>query len=99
MLGDGHKLNKRDKFTLMTEILNNCVKPVKKTHLLYKAEINFKQLDRYLNLLLSLGLLEPIIEPFNGYEITSKGRQFLDLFNSNNLTVGSESVMNQVIKR
>lgn len=99
MLGYGQKLSKRDKFTLIIEILNNCMQPVKKTHLLYKAEINFKQLDRYLNLLMSLGLLKSIAEPFNGYEITPKGKQFLELFNGNNSTLSSESLMNQVVTR
>ncbi len=63
----------------MMEILLNTVKPIKKTNLLYKTRINFQQLEKYLDLLMSKGLLEFISYPFNGYQITQKGTQFMEL--------------------
>jgi len=98
MLGLQDKHGKRDKFTLMMEILNNATEPIKKTHLLYKTGINFHQLDRYLNLLTSLELINTIAEPFNGYLITQKGRQFLGLFESNK-TVPEGSVIESLIPK
>jgi predicted transcriptional regulator len=85
MLGQRDKQFKRDKVTLMIEVLKNIREPTKKTHLLYKAGVNFHQLDRYLGLLLSIGLVRTVTEPFNGYQITEKGIQFLDLFDSGKL--------------
>jgi predicted transcriptional regulator len=61
------------------EILQNTIIPVKKTNLLYKTRINFQQLEKYLDLLMSKGLLELISDPFNGYQITQKGMQFMEL--------------------
>ncbi len=72
---------KRDKLDILLVILDIGNVAVKKTHILYRANINFYQLTRYLNLLLDLGMLEQISEPFNGYRTTEKGRQMLDLFN------------------
>ncbi len=73
---------KRDKLDILLGILNIANVPVKKTHILYKANINFYQLTRYLDLLLGLEMLEPIDEPYKGYRITERGRQMLHLFNS-----------------
>lgn len=89
---------KRDKFTLMIEILNNTHTPVKKTHLLYKAGINFHQLDRYLDLLKSKGMITVVEEPFNGYQITEKGIQFLELFNTKGITIKAGSVVDKIAK-
>ena len=73
------KQTKRSELRLILEILQNTVEPVKKTNLLYMARINFYQLDNYLNLLLSKGLVKNIRNPFDGYQITQKGMQFIGL--------------------
>ena len=73
------KQPKRTELTLMMEILKNTMMPVKKTNLLYKTRINFQQLEKYLELLMSKDLLEFISDPFNGYQITKKGVQLMEL--------------------
>ena len=73
---------KRDMLAIMLKILDIANEPVKKTHILYSAGINFYQLSRYLNFLLRLGLLEELTEPYVGYRTTEKGRACLKLFNS-----------------
>ena len=73
------KQAKRSELTLILEILQNTLKPVKKTNLLYMARINFHQLDNYLNLMLAKGLVKNIVKPFTGYQITEKGIQFIGL--------------------
>lgn len=73
---------KRDMLAIMLKILDIANEPVKKTHILYGAGINFYQLSRYLNFLLKLGLLEELTEPYVGYRTTEKGRACLKLFNS-----------------
>ena len=72
---------KRDKLDILLEILTIAKTPIKKPHILYKANINFYQLKRYLDLLLHLEMLEEINDPHKAYRITEKGRQMLDLFN------------------
>lgn len=69
----------------MLEILEVSNIPVKKTHILYKTNINFYQLRRYLNLLQHLEMLQRIKEPYDCYIITEKGRQLLALFNISEL--------------
>ena len=76
---------KRDMLGIMLKILDTANEPVKKTHILYSAGINFYQLSRYLDLLLKLGLLEELKEPLVGYRTTEKGRACLSLFNSTEL--------------
>ncbi|MCI0565252.1 MAG: winged helix-turn-helix domain-containing protein [Nitrososphaera sp.] len=76
---------KRDMLAIMLRILDIANEPVKKTHILYSAGINFYQLSRYLNFLLKLGLLEELSEPYVGYRTTEKGRACLRLFNSSDL--------------
>lgn len=74
---------------IMLKILDIANEPVKKTHILYSAGINFYQLSRYLNFLLKLGLLEELTEPYVGYRTTEKGRECLKLFDSTELEVPS----------
>ena len=76
-----HSDIRRDKLDIILRILEVGSSPVKKTHILYKAGINFYQLSRYLNFLLKLGLLEELSEPYVGYRTTEKGRACLKLFN------------------
>ena len=79
----GHNTDyiKRDKLEILLGILEIARSPVKKTHILYKANINFYQLTRYLDLLNGLEMLEEIDQPYKGYRTTEKGRQMLGLFN------------------
>jgi len=81
-MGNNAEYMKRDKLKILLEILEIAKSPVKKTHILYKANINFHQLTRYLELLLSLEMLEETDQPYKGYRTTEKGRQMLNLFYS-----------------
>ncbi len=70
---------KRDRLDIMLGILEIAREPIKKTHILYKANVNYHQLIKYLTLLEALGM----INSNNGeYLITDKGRMFLDLLSN-----------------
>lgn len=71
---------KRNKLDILFNILEIAGSPVKKTHILYRANINSYQLTRYLDFLLRLEMVEQINQPYRGYRITDKGRQALSLF-------------------
>ena len=73
-------LERRDKIDIILTMLEITTQPIKKTHILYTAKINFYQLTKYLQLILALGLVEEISDPFEGYRITEKGRVLLTLF-------------------
>jgi predicted transcriptional regulator len=75
-----HSTERRDKIDIILAILEITKQPIKKTHILYTAKINFYQLSRYLDLLLNMGLIEEIAQPFEGYKVTEKGRVLLNLF-------------------
>jgi len=73
-------IERRDKLDILLEILEITRQPVKKTHILYTARINFFQLTKYLDLLLAIGMVEVVTTPFEGYVITDKGRILTKLF-------------------
>ena len=77
---DMHADIRRDKLDIILRILEVGSVPVKKTHILYKAGINFYQLSRYLDLLLKTGLMEQIEDPYIVYRTTEKGRVMTKLF-------------------
>jgi predicted transcriptional regulator len=97
-MGQNSDYIKRDKLDILLGILDIASAPVKKTHILYRANINYYQLTRYLDLLLGLGMLEQINEPYKGYRITEKGRQMLQLFKQGEFVsmMGSEAARKAV---
>jgi predicted transcriptional regulator len=68
---------KRDKLDILINMLEVTLEPCKKTHILYKPNLNYYQLNKYLNELLELGLVKEIQVPYKCYVTTSKGKEFL----------------------
>jgi|SRR5438105_7328171 len=71
---------RRDRLDIILRILEIGSTPVKKTHILYQAGINFYQLSKYLDLLLRGGMIEQIDEPYTAFRTTEKGRSLIELF-------------------
>lgn len=67
---------KRDRLDIMINILEIVKESSKRTHILYKANINHSQLMKYLKMLQQLGMLQ---EKNGEFIITDKGRIFLSL--------------------
>jgi predicted transcriptional regulator len=78
---------RRDKLDIILRILEIGNSPVKKTHILYKAGINFYQLSRYLDLLLKTGMMEQVNEPYVAFRTTEKGRVMMNLFSAMDIEV------------
>ena len=70
---------RRDEITIMTDLMANMSQPMRSTHLLYKTNLSYSQLKKYLSSLLHMGLVEEIAEPYRAFGITEKGRTFMDL--------------------
>ncbi len=69
---------KRNRFETMYTILKLCMKGLKKTHVMYRANLSHQQLEKYLAILLERNLLA--IEEDN-YVTTPKGVVFIEKFN------------------
>jgi predicted transcriptional regulator len=69
---------RRDRLVIMTEIMDICKNGSSKTHIMFKANLSFTQLNQYLCSLFELGLLEKLV--CGGrcvYRSTSKGQEFM----------------------
>jgi len=65
----------RTRFDITASILELATTPQKKTHLMYKANLSYRQLRVYVDFLKSIGLLQ---NRSNGmYRTTEKGLDFL----------------------
>ena len=70
---------RRDELRIMTDLMGNMHQPMRSTHLLYRTNLSYSQLKKYLSSLLNMGLIEEITKPHRAFGITEKGRTFLDL--------------------
>ena len=71
---------RRDKLVIMTEIISIAIKGASKTQIMYKANLSFSQLKRYLTLLSHHSLLKKTA--YAGREIytaTPKGVEFMEM--------------------
>lgn len=70
------KFVRRGRFEIMNEILTTCITSAQKTHILYKCNLSFDQLNKYLNLLVSLNLLAFVSKDGKVlYKTTEKGNE------------------------
>ncbi|MCZ6582665.1 MAG: hypothetical protein O6761_05790 [Thaumarchaeota archaeon] len=74
---------RRDKITIMSDLLNIMQEPRRLTHILYKSNMSYVQLVKYLDNLIEMGLAEKKQEPFRCFTITSNGKLFMDLVKGN----------------
>ncbi len=69
---------RRDKLSIITEILEIAKDGTLKTQIMYKASLSFSQLNAYLNFMMKIQLIHKFVN--NGkemYQITQKGLDFL----------------------
>jgi predicted transcriptional regulator len=70
---------RRDEIAIMKDLLQNMYQPTRLTHMLYKTNLSHGQLRKYLKVLVQMGLIEEIGNPFRSYSITSRGREFMQI--------------------
>ncbi|MHB8567282.1 MAG: winged helix-turn-helix domain-containing protein [Nitrososphaerales archaeon] len=74
-------LKNRSRVEILYDIIAAAKPYGKKTHLMYKGNLSYQQLDLYLNFILKNGLLdERIVDEIKLYFITQKGIEFMKLF-------------------
>ena len=74
--------NNRGKLEIIADVVDLCTSGIKKTHIMYKGNLSFEQITRYLRQLLKMEFVEQTID--DGviiYRATEKGRVFLHYYN------------------
>ena len=75
------KKSNRGKIEIMADILSLSTVGIKKTHIMYRANLSYEQILYYLNELLSKELIaQHISDGTTVYRTTEKGREFLKCF-------------------
>jgi predicted transcriptional regulator len=71
---------KRSRDVIISQILDICVKGASKTRIVYQANLNFRTINPYLDLLTKNGLINVKKEQTLIYETTPRGMDLLDNF-------------------
>lgn len=79
------KLERRDSFSIISDLLQNMKEPIRVTHLLYTSNMSYKQLVKYLTNLRKMGLVQEQTLPFRSYIITNEGKRFVEMINKRNI--------------
>ena len=85
MVGVGWKnrRKRRNRLGIMAEMLEIAKKGALKTHIMYRANLSFAQLNEYLSFLLETGLLEAVHKSQKAlYKTTEKGFHYLQGLNN-----------------
>ncbi len=87
---------RRDQLTIISDLLEIVHQPQRLTHILYKSNMSYGQLSKYLDDLTGMEFIEIRTEPFRSFVITPKGKQFNEMLSSRNQNMDSEHVSYQV---
>lgn len=73
--------NHRGKIEIMADMLALSTGAIKKTHIMYRANLSYEQLLYYLNQLLNKGLImQDLVDGSPIYRTTEKGREFIECY-------------------
>ena len=75
--GNNNNNKNRGRLDIVREILAIASVKVRKTRIMYQANLSFIQVERYLQSLLESGLVESFDDAF--YLVTPKGKEFLQM--------------------
>jgi predicted transcriptional regulator len=76
----GDRFMKRSRDVIISQILDICAKGASKTRIVYQANLNFRTINPYLDLLTKNGLINVKKEQTLIYETTPRGLDLLDNF-------------------
>lgn len=68
---------KRDTIKLIVDILEITLNEATKTDIVYKANLNFKQVQKFLDFLIKKGLISVSSNKRKRYRTTEKGKEFI----------------------
>ena len=71
--------SRRGRLEIIHDILSLCLKPVQKTYVMYQANLSYTQLQKYLEYLVQIKLLEmKSAEQEISYVVTAKGLNLIE---------------------
>lgn len=70
---------RRDQITIMSDLLQIVQQPQRLTHILYRSNMSYGQLVKYLTEMIDLEMVEEKNDPYRAFTITSKGKIFLQI--------------------
>lgn len=73
-------LGNRTRIEILAKMLQVASNQTLKTHIMYRANLSHRQLERYLTYLETTGMLERVLDEFEGvtrFRVTQKGLDFL----------------------
>ena len=73
-------MTRRDKMQIMVLILNTCIKGANKTRIVYQANLNFRTVNPYLELLEDSGLIQVMEDRNKLYKTTHRGLEVINNF-------------------
>jgi predicted transcriptional regulator len=86
--------NNRGKLEIMADVVYLSTSGIKKTHIMYKANLSYDQINRYLRELLKLTFIEIAMDDGTIiYRATKKGRLFIHYYNMMRKTMNTEYEM------
>ena len=71
--------SRRDQIAIISDLLKIIKQPQKLTHILYKSNMSYGQLIKYLADMIDLGIATEQKKPFRAFSITSNGEKFLEV--------------------
>ena len=78
MMAISERKNNRGRIQIMGDVLALATSGIKKTHIMYKANLSYEQVHLYLGELIAKRLIEQDVSSDGVvYRITEKGREFL----------------------
>jgi len=86
----------RSRIDIMAAILTEAVEDTRKTRIMYRCNLSHRQLQSYLKLLLSMGMLRSFLEGGESeskfFETTQKGKEFLSAYRTLKALMSSSSM-------
>jgi len=84
---EGLTSSHRSRIDIIADILDAADEGARKTHIMYRCNLSFKQLETYLDLLLNRGLLKRVPEEgknnyMRSFKVTDKGQILLQAYQS-----------------
>lgn len=77
-------MTRRDRMQIMVSILDTCTRGANKTRIVYQANLNFRTVNPYLDLLEKNGLIQVMEDRTTIYKTTAKGFDLINNFSSIN---------------
>ncbi len=63
----------------MTDMLGIIQSPQRLTHILYRSNMSYGQLVKYIREMKDMGMIQEINKPFRSFKITDKGKLFREM--------------------